>query len=214
MVSLHNRTFDKPMHILHPGEFFSTDEDVILTTVLGSCVSIVLIDPVNWRCGMNHFMLPGNLQQHSSFADDSGRYGINAMELLINDMIKHGCEKKRLQAKIFGGGHVIDVAVTHRSAAPTSPHHHAASGHQAIVEGSIPAGNIRFAWEFLEAEGIPVLTHDTGGTCGRKILLFAASAQVLLKRIRGQASAQAVAEELKYLAELRNRSKGNQVTLF
>ena len=83
-----------------PGEYFVDSEDLLVMTTLGSCIAACLWDRHAQIGGMNHFMLPEG-------AGDSGRYGSFAMELLINEMMKRGAAKSRMEAKIFGGGAVI-----------------------------------------------------------------------------------------------------------
>ena len=193
MVTTYNRHFDRSMIIIHPGEFYASREDLIISTVLGSCISIILHDPVLGYCGMNHFMLPGELRQTAIHEAASGRYGIQAMELLINDMLGKGSRKPDLVAKVFGGGHVIANDSTN----------------------SIPGSNIRFAFQFLESENIPLISHDTGGTCGRKILLFTADSRVLLKRFHGATVNKTIASETRYLKDLQAlQADPPDITLF
>ncbi len=178
----HNQRFQKDVAVLHPGEYFSTDEDIIISTVLGSCIAVALYDPVVNLGGLNHFMLPGELHSRRFFAEESGRYGMFAMELLINDMLKAGARKNRLVAKVFGGGHVLDN-----------------------TSGRIPESNILFARDFLETEAIPILSHDVGGTSARKILFFAATARVLVKRFAGRSAVSVEREEQKYFSKIKKR---------
>ncbi|MGH8441646.1 MAG: chemoreceptor glutamine deamidase CheD, partial [Nevskiaceae bacterium] len=87
-----------------PGEFLATSRDLVMTTLLGSCVAACLHDAEAGIGGMNHFMLPeGSVGPASAPA----RYGVYAMEVLLNALLKHGAKRSRLQAKVFGGGHVL-----------------------------------------------------------------------------------------------------------
>ena len=85
-----------------PGEYFVGDENMVIMTVLGSCIAACLWDSRAHVGGMNHFMLPDG-----DLADASGRYGSYAMELLINEMLKLGARRETMQAKIFGGAQVM-----------------------------------------------------------------------------------------------------------
>ena len=85
-----------------PGEYFVSSEDMVIMTVLGSCIAACIWDPHLNIGGMNHFMLPD-----SDGIDTSGRYGSYAMELLINEMVKAGSRREAMQAKVFGGGQVM-----------------------------------------------------------------------------------------------------------
>ena len=88
-----------------PGEYIVTDRDVMLVTVLGSCVSACIRDPLAGVGGMNHFMLPD--LEHGGAASESARYGSYAMEVLINELLKRGAARSRLECKVFGGGAVL-----------------------------------------------------------------------------------------------------------
>src|SRR3546814_17612612 len=85
-----------------PGEFQVTSEDIVLVTLLGSCVSACLRDPLAGVGGINHFMLP----EAEALGSSSARYGAYAMEVLINELLKRGARRERLEAKVFGGGTV------------------------------------------------------------------------------------------------------------
>lgn len=138
---------------LEPGEFFASREPVTISTLLGSCVAACLYDPVHQVVGMNHFLLSSRRYSRDlpHFASDAGRYGIHAMEMLINEMLLKGAEKRRLQAKVFGGATIL---------------------HQSGTVGNffcVGEVNCRFIKEFLKEERIPVLAEELGGEKGRVI---------------------------------------------
>jgi chemotaxis protein CheD len=118
---------------------------VVVSTLLGSCVAVCLYDPVAKVGGMNHFLLgePGADQRPS--AGDMSRYGVHAMELLINGMMARGASRTRLQAHLYGGANIISGL------------------------GAIGSSNAAFARRFMEDEGIPVGHTDLGGTSARKV---------------------------------------------
>ena len=95
--------------VIDPGEYFVTREDLTISTLLGSCVSACLWDPVNQIVGMNHFLLATRNPNTSTplMMSEAGRYGIHAMELLINSMLRKGAKKNLIRAKAFGGGSVL-----------------------------------------------------------------------------------------------------------
>ena len=99
----YDRTFDCEAAKILPGEYFVSEEGIVIMTVLGSCIAACIWDSQRRIGGMNHFMLPDN----GGGASDSGRYGSFAMELLINEMLKMGASRMTLEAKVFGGGAVI-----------------------------------------------------------------------------------------------------------
>jgi chemotaxis protein CheD len=117
MTTAHRETvathhyFDREFGIsavkLLPGEYFVTASDMVLTTVLGSCVSACVRDTTAGIGGMNHFMLPEDADPSSRGAAASMRYGAYAMEMLLNELFKAGARRERLEAKVFGGGAVL-----------------------------------------------------------------------------------------------------------
>jgi len=145
---------------IHIGEIYTSSEPAVIETILGSCVSVCLFDPRKQTGGMNHILLPGKAELDKF--DDATRYGINAMEVLINSMMKLGSRRRDILAKIFGGAHII------RSIAK-----HMAPGQK----------NIRFVEEFLDLEEIPIVSRNTGGYNGRKIYFYTHTGDVFLKTL-------------------------------
>jgi chemotaxis protein CheD len=143
------------------GELHAESEPAVITTVLGSCVSVCLFDPLKRIGGMNHILLPGNADL--KLFNVSARYGVNAMELLINKMLTKGADRARLRAKVFGGGRMLT----------DTP--------QVYSPGK---ENARFVFDFLDTEGIQVDSFNVGGAYGRKIHFYTHSGEVLMKRIK------------------------------
>lgn len=196
MYRHYNYFMEKNVVTLHPGEYYVTREDEIISTVLGSCVAVVIFDAQLTLGGMNHFMLPGEVQserRESLFQSEPGKYGMYAMELLINSMLKEGSRRERLQAKIFGGGSVLGGGKNH-----------------------IPQDNIRFAREYLEEEKIRIISADTGGQTARKILLFPRDFRVLLKRYSSssQVALERTTAEKDYARRIKKETPRGDVTLF
>lgn len=187
--------FEQEVVTIHPGEYIATGDDMIISTVLGSCIAVALYEPGAGIGGLNHFMLPGEFSREEFIRNPNAKYGMYAMELLVNDMLKLGIRKKDLRAKVFGGGAVLRFA-----------------------DGSvtkIPQSNIDFTFEYLEKEGIPILASDVGGREPRKIFLFARSGKVLLKRIAPSQVGLVEKEEVRYLEMVkREGAEGGSVTLF
>jgi chemotaxis protein CheD len=186
--------FEQELITIHPGEYFATRDDTIISTVLGSCVAVGLYDEEARMGGLNHFMLPDDLKRIDLLRSPNAKYGMYAMELLINDLMKLGARRGALKAKVFGGGSVLRFSGGHAS--------------------KIPANNIEFAFEYLQKEGIPVLASDVGGREPRKIFFFARTGKVLLKRIAGNVADLAEREEERYLEDLGTRKLEGAVTLF
>lgn len=142
---------------LLPADYVATDQPLALVTLLGSCVAACLYDPALALGGMNHFMLPGDGDDDSNCA----RYGINAMELLINDLLKRGARRNRLQAKVFGGGNVLN----------------------GFHNDPIGTRNGRFVLQYLHAENIPVRAQDLGDVHARKVGFFPQTGRTLVRRL-------------------------------
>ncbi|SFR43938.1 chemotaxis protein CheD [Yoonia tamlensis] len=138
------RTAEQPMQIVTviQGDFVvSADPHVILSTVLGSCVAVCLFDPFARVGGMNHFLLASSTGSQSNDL----RYGVNAMELLINRVLHAGGDRASLQAKVFGGARMTA---------------HAAA---------IGRNNADFALDFLHREGIACVSQSLGGDQARRV---------------------------------------------
>jgi chemotaxis protein CheD len=162
---------------IHIGEYYASKEPVVIQTTLGSCVAVCLMDPVGKIGGMNHILLPGRADLRHY--DDAARYGINAMEMLINRMLHLGSDRRRLTAKVFGGAHLI-AAIS--------------------KENSMGDKNVDFALEFLKMERINVINRSVGGTQSRRIYFHTDTGDVFLKRIdalRHKPTARNEAEALK-----------------
>ncbi|MDR3568217.1 MAG: chemotaxis protein CheD [Syntrophobacteraceae bacterium] len=145
---------------IHVGEYHACRGAAIIETLLGSCVAVCLIDPVEKIGGMNHILLPG--EATIGRCDAVSRYAVNAMELLINKIMALGGDRNRLQAKIFGGAHVIPSI---------------------SLENGVGRKNSNFVLQFLELERIPILSRDLGGKDTRRIYFRSDTGEVLLKRI-------------------------------
>ena len=155
--------------IIEPGEYFSCSNATVISTLLGSCVAACLYDPVRRIVGMNHFMLsnPRYSKNLPIYASEAGRYGINAMELLINDMMRKGADRRSLRAKVFGGASIFKSDE---------------SRDNFMCVGQV---NIRFIREFLEDEKIPLEAEDLGGAFGR-VIHFSNGDFAVYRRIIGR----------------------------
>ena len=197
MFTQYSAHFKRPMVIIYPGEFHVSSTDII-ATVLGSCIAVCIKDMKTGLGGMNHFMLPGDVRSTGIFQSSSAKYGMFAMEQLINELLKKNGSKKDFVAKVFGGGHVLNVRKT---------------------GGSVPESNIEFVKAFLAMEQIPVVKQDVGGYTGRKILFFPDTAKVLLKRLESTVDSKIIQAEQSYKSKLfKEKEKlqrtGGDLTLF
>jgi chemotaxis protein CheD len=174
-----------------PGEFYITREtNEVLVTVLGSCVSACIRDPVIGVGGMNHFMLP----QHGSGAwgNDlkSTRFGNFAMEKLINELIKAGCVRERMEIKVFGGGNVTDSS------------------------NAVGSENAEFILTYLKAEGLRCAASDLGGTLPRRIHYYPSTGRVV-RRLLGVSERYSIdREEHDYGSRLQQQQPAGEIELF
>lgn len=152
-----------------PGEYYAANRRVLITTVLGSCVSACLYDPVNNIVGMNHFLLSSRRYARDLpfCITDAGRYGIHSMELLINAILKKGANRSNIKAKAFGGGSVI-------KALNSSPTNYFAVGEV----------NKKFILEFLKEESIPLVSSDLGGHVARVIYFDSRDFSVYVRKMK------------------------------
>lgn len=151
----HDHNFKHDAVKVLPGEYFVTDHEMVIMTVLGSCIAACIWDPKVRVGGMNHFMLP------EGGGDTSGRYGSYAMELLINEMIKLGARRESMQAKVFGGGQVMHSFTTM----------------------NVGERNTEFVLDYLSTERIAVVSKDVLDIHPRKVCYFPVSGKAMVKRL-------------------------------
>lgn len=197
MLKRFSQKFGRNMVIIYPGEFHVSSGEII-ATVLGSCISVCIRDTKTGIAGMNHFMLPGDVRSEEMFFSASTKYGMFAMEQLINEMLKKNGSKKDFEAKVFGGGHVLNFRKS---------------------DGNVPEANIDFVRAFLRMEQVAVVKEDVGGYVGRKILFFPETAKVLLKRLDTSVDSNLIRAEETYKTRLfrekeRLQHTGGDLTLF
>lgn len=187
----YDRTFDRDAAKILPGEYYFTCKDMLIVTVLGSCVAACIRDRVTGIGGMNHFMLPSGGEADSPVSA-SMRYGTYAMEVLINDVLKSGARRENLEAKVFGGGNVL-------------------TGFTTINVGE---RNAQFVREYLGAENIRLVAEDLNDIHPRKVYFFPRSGKVLVKKLKKLNNNTLVNREQDYAQRLLASSVGGAVELF
>lgn len=184
--------FDLDAAKLLPGEFYVTQRDMVLVTVLGSCVSACIRDKLSGIGGMNHFMLPDASPDKDSPISSSARYGAFAMEVLINKLITMGAHRTLLEAKLFGGGNVLPN----------------------MTVANIGQRNAQFALHFLAAEKIPVIAKDLVDIYPRKVYFFPKTGRVLVKKLRHLHNDTIFKRETEYGERLVREEVSGEVELF
>lgn len=186
-----DRTFDTEAVKILPGEYYVTRRETLIVTVLGSCIAVCLRDRGTGIGGMNHFMLPG-LSDESGPASSSARYGTYAMEVLINHLLKLGADRRRFEAKIFGGGKVL----------------------KDFNFSNIGERNAEFVLKYLETERIPIVAQDLLDVFPRKVYFFPATGRVLVKKLREMHNSTIMDREMEYSLRLRKAKVEGDVELF
>lgn len=185
---------DMPAAKILPGEYYVTTDQELITTVLGSCVSACIRDRVFGVGGMNHFMLPistdGKGWNGEDLVSTATRYGNYAMEHMINDILTHGGHKRHLEAKIFGGGRMMESL------------------------SDVGARNIGFVRDYLATEGIPLLSESVGDIYPRKVIYIPASGRVFVKRIKHLHNDTIVRRETEYRQEIETAPISGGIELF
>lgn len=182
----------KKVYEIFAGEFYVTDRDnVFLETLLGSCVAVCLQDKLAGISGINHFMLPGTRSVEDIILGENAKYGINAMELLINEMLEYGAFRERLEAKVFGGGRVLTNGLS-----------------------KIGVHNIKFVKAYLNMEGIPVIASDVGGVYGRKIIFYTGNFSVYMKKVHIDKRTILREKAIYKNMEDKNKKGGGDITIF
>ena len=172
---------------LLPGEYYVTAEDMVLTTVLGSCVSACLRDSVSGIGGMNHFMLPDVADPVYFDAAAAMRYGAHAMQVLLSEVVRAGARRERLEAKVFGGGAVLS----------------------SMTLLNIGERNADFVLRYLLAERIRIAAQDLRGKLPRRINFFPFTGRVTVRKLRQQDDALLVKREEQALASAMYRQQGS-----
>ncbi len=174
-----------------PGEFYVTQQDLLLVTVLGSCVAACIRDKSLGLGGITHFMLPFE-QNNTELIDSSIRYGSHALEMLINELLKLGASRENLEAKVFGGGDVLS-----------------AEGSQVIGER-----NASFLLNYLEAEKVDVVSQSLLGPYPQKVYFFPSSGRVLVKKLKRLNNNTIFDREALYFEKLLNIQVAGNIELF
>lgn len=189
-----DRKFNRIAARILPGEFYVTASDEVVVTLLGSCVSACVRDPVRGIGGMNHFMLPEIREDFSAFGEDiiskSTRYGNHAMEHLINSIMSLGGRRESLEVKVFGGGNLI----------PTMR--------------EIGSSNAEFVLEYLRAERMNLLSGDLGGTNPRLVAYYPASGRARVKKMPMESGVSIARSEEQYRRNLCDDEVAGSVELF
>ena len=188
-----NLYYDKNFGIeavkLLPGEYYVTARDMVLVTVLGSCVAACIRDRFSGIGGMNHFMLPG---ESGDLLSSSARYGAYAMEKMINELLKMGAKRINLEAKLFGGGNVL----------------------HGFIVANVGERNAEFAINYLRNEKVAIVAQDLLDIYPRKVYFFPSSGRVRVKQLRNVHNDTIIEREQEYKSRIKAADVQGDVGLF
>ena len=185
----YDRVFKYDAVKILPGEYYIANEDMVLVTVLGSCVTACIRDRERQIGGMNHFMLA---EGSNDLVSASARYGVYAMEILINHLLKLGARRSNLEAKVFGGGRVLS----------------------SLSGAMIGERNAQFVINYLRTEQIPLISQDLLDVYPRKVYFFPQTGRVLVKRLTRLHNDTLARREREYAARLNGAQIAGAVELF
>lgn len=188
----YDRTFDCEAAKILPGEYYFTHRDMMIVTVLGSCVAACIRDRVTGVGGMNHFMLPYEGGDAGGPISASMRYGTYAMEVLINELLKAGARRENLEAKVFGGGNVL----------------------RGFIAINVGGRNAQFVRDYLRAENIRVVAEDLNDIHPRKVYYFPRTGKVLVKKLKQLNNNTLANREQDYANRLQTTPVSGAVELF
>jgi chemotaxis protein CheD len=187
-----DHTFNTETVKILPGEYYVTPRDILIVTVLGSCVSVCLRDRISGIGGMNHFMLPGNNDEGLTPASTSARYGVYAMELLVNHLLKIGAKRQNFEAKVFGGGAVL----------------------RGLTVNNVGQRNSEFVLDYLHTEGVQIVAQDLLDIYPRKVYFFPATGRVLVKKLTSLHNTTLIDREQQYSMQIKKARVAGTVDLF
>ncbi|GGF74296.1 chemoreceptor glutamine deamidase CheD [Alteromonas lipolytica] len=147
---------------LLPGQYYVTTGETMLVTTLGSCVAACVRDTKSGIGGMNHFMLPAVIRDDQHTVKTFTKYGVYAMQTLLETMYNMGANPAHYEAKVFGGGKVLD----------------------GFEQCDVGSQNARFIEQFMETHHIPIVARDLYQDYARKVYFLPQSGEVCMKRIR------------------------------
>ncbi|HBA65011.1 MAG TPA: chemoreceptor glutamine deamidase CheD [Methylococcaceae bacterium] len=194
-----NRYWDRENDIiaakLLPGEYYVTNENEMITTVLGSCIAACIRDSVLGIGGMNHFMLPETSTEQAkntgySLLGSATRYGNYAMEHLINTILASGGKRKNLEVKVFGGGKIIPSL------------------------SDVGLRNIGFVLDYIDTEALNLLAQDLGDIYPRKVNFYPKTGKVRMKKIKNLHNDTIALRENNYRSQIKNAAVEGEIELF
>ncbi|MBF0361208.1 MAG: chemotaxis protein CheD [Oligoflexia bacterium] len=214
MRTIYENKFKAEVILIGQGEFAIARSPQIISTTLGSCISVCLFDPNEHVGGINHYMLPGPVmnEDESHILFSKAKYGIHSIEMLINELLKAKAKRENLMAKVFGGANMFrnnDNKINNNDN-KTNNNDQATNLFSTFTVG---LQNIAFAEKYLKSERIPIMAKDVGGEDARKIYFDPATGHVKLFRLNNKKKDDLINKELSYrkkVAEQEEKEKNQE----
>lgn len=189
-----DNTFKAAVVRVLPGEYYASKDDIMISTLLGSCVAACVYDDVEKVGGLNHFLLPGEVWAGDNMMSASGRYGMYAMELLINHLMKLGAKRERLKAKVFGGASVI----------------------KGMTLSNIGERNVAFILAYLQQENIPICGSSVLDVLPRKVNFFPQTGKVFVRQLADTYQSKVMEDEQRYEGKAKEKAdrSGGDIDFF
>ncbi|MFC3093400.1 chemoreceptor glutamine deamidase CheD [Alteromonas sediminis] len=177
----YDRYFQRQAVKILPGEFYATAEKTLIVTVLGSCLSVCLRDPLTAICGMNHFLLPFEYSAGATTKKNQFQYGDVAVGKLITEMVKLGASESHIEAKVFGAANLM----------------------QGLNMSNVGQSSADFVLAYLRYKEIPLIASDLLDQFPRKVYFFPETGEVKVKKIKNLNNTTILDRESEYRMRLR-----------
>ncbi|MBF0301155.1 MAG: hypothetical protein HQK51_20775 [Oligoflexia bacterium] len=213
MRTIYDSKFKTNVILIVQGEYAVAKYPSIISTTLGSCISICLFDLDKHVGGINHYMLPGPVldSKEETIIFAKAKYGIHSIEILINELLKLNARKENLKAKIFGGANMFKKNLTSKPCSKSVAQSHTdIYKNISLISNTVGMQNISFAEKYLKTENIPIVAKDVGGEDARKIYFDPATGFVKLFRLNSSSRSNLIQNESQYRDKLEQDEKKEQ----
>ena len=146
--------------MLLPGQWHVGRQVTQLRTLLGSCVAVTLWHPHKRLGAMCHYLLPSRRRGANEALE--GRFGDEALELLVTALRRMGARPEEFEAHLHGGADTMPDNVG--------------------TKFNIGERNIEAGWSLLDQYGFPLMGVDVGDNVPRTVTLDFATGEVAVRR--------------------------------
>ncbi len=143
-------------YFMKPGYIFVSAKPTVISTVLGTSVSVCIHDKKRKVGGMNHFKYPATSKPDEATAD----YGNISTKHLVKMLLRGGSRRKDLEAQLFGG-----------------------ASNKTVSREDMGRKNLSMARQILLKERIPIVSEDIGGLKGRKVVFDTSKNEIVVAKV-------------------------------